>query len=102
VVRDELLEKHPGLATDVFNAFAESKRLYIEKLRAGTLEKMTPADETYKRVMQVTGKDPLPYGIEPNRAVLDNLIASALEQGILKRPVMTESLFARETLGLTG
>jgi 4,5-dihydroxyphthalate decarboxylase len=102
VVKDELLQKHPGLATDVFNAFAEAKRLYVEKLRAGKIEKMTPADETYKRVMQVTGKDPLPYGIEPNRAVLDNLIASAREQGILKRPVMLENLFAREALGLVG
>ena len=102
VVRDELLERHPGLATDIFRAFSESKRLYVEKLRAGRIEKMTPADETYKRVMELTGKDPLPYGLEPNRAVLDNLIASALEQGILKRPVMTEDLFARETIGLVG
>jgi 4,5-dihydroxyphthalate decarboxylase len=102
VVKDELLERHPGLATDIFRAFSESKRLYVEKLRAGRIEKMTPADETYRRVMEITGKDPLPYGIEPNRAVLDNLIASALEQGILRKPVMLEDLFARETLSLAG
>jgi 4,5-dihydroxyphthalate decarboxylase len=102
VVRDELLARHPGLARDVFQAFSESKRVYVERLRAGRIEKMTPADEMYQRVMGVTGKDPLPYGIEPNRAVLDNLIASALEQGILKRPVKTEDLFAHETLGLVG
>jgi 4,5-dihydroxyphthalate decarboxylase len=102
VVKDELLERHPGLATDIFRAFSESKRLYVERLRAGKIEKMTPADENHKRVMEITGKDPLPYGIEPNRAVLDNLIASALEQGILKHPVMTEKLFARETLDLVG
>jgi 4,5-dihydroxyphthalate decarboxylase len=102
VVKDELLAKHPGLARDVFEAFSESKRLYVDKLKAGRIEKITPTDEMYQRVMGATGKDPLPYGIEPNRAVLDNLIASALEQGILKRPVKVEDLFARETLGLVG
>jgi len=102
VVKDELLAKHPGLGADIFRAFSESKRLYVDKLKAGRIEKMTPNDDTYKRVMEITGKDPLPYGIEPNRAVLDNLIASALEQGILRKPVMTDALFARETIGLTG
>jgi len=102
VVKDELLERHPGLAREVFEAFSESKRLYVDRLKAGRIEKMTAADEMYQRVMGVTGKDPLPYGVEPNRAVLDNLVASALEQGILKRPVSVESLFARETLGLVG
>ena len=102
VVKDELLEKHPGLARDVFEAFSESKRLYVDKLKAGRIEKTTPTDEMYQGVMGVTARDPLPYGIDPNRAVLDNLIASALEQGILKRPVKIEDLFARETLGLVG
>jgi len=102
VVRDELLERHPGLARELFEAFAESKRLYVDRLKAGRIEKITPTDEMYQRVMGITGRDPLPYGVEPNRAVLDNLVASALEQGILKRPVNVDDLFARETLGLVG
>jgi len=102
VVKDELLERHPGLARDVFQAFSEAKRAYVDKLEGGRIEKMTPTDEMYLRVMGITRKDPLPYGIEPNRAVLDNLIASALEQGILKHPVNVDDLFARETLGLVG
>src|SRR5918997_2335971 len=32
VIKDSLLEKSPELAADVFNAFAESKRLYVERL----------------------------------------------------------------------
>src|SRR3954467_12084264 len=64
VVRDELLEAHPNLAREVFEAFAESKRLYVEKLRAGKIEKPTAADEVHRRVMEITGGDPLPYGIE--------------------------------------
>jgi 4,5-dihydroxyphthalate decarboxylase len=102
VVKDELLERHPGLAREVFEAFAESKRLYVERLRAGRIEKPTAADEVHRRVMEITGGDPLPYGIEPNRATLGELASSAVEQGILSRAPDIEDLFARETLDLVG
>ncbi len=102
VIKDELIAKHPKLAADVFNAFAQSKQLYVEQLKAGKIEKMTEADETAKRVMEVTGGDPLPYGIEPNRKVLENLIQHALKQGIIKKPVKVEDLFVPSTHGLKG
>ena len=102
VVRDELLEAHPNLARELFEAFAESKRLYVEKLRAGRIEKPTAADEVHRRVMEITGGDPLPYGIEPNRRTLEELISSAREQGILSRPPAIEDLFARGTRDLVG
>jgi len=102
VIKDDLIAKHPGLAADVFNAFAQSKRLYVEQLQAGKIEKMTEADETAKRVMEVTGGDPLPYGIEPNGKVLENLIQHALKQGIITKPVKVEDLFVPSTHGLKG
>jgi len=102
VVRDELLEANPDLAPRIFEAFAESKRLYVEKLRAGRIDKPTPADEMHRRVMEITGGDPLPYGIAPNRGPLEELIASAVEQGILSRAPSIEELFARNTRDLVG
>jgi hypothetical protein len=35
VIKDELPAAHPNLAADVFNVFAESKHLYIDRLKAG-------------------------------------------------------------------
>ncbi len=102
VVRDELLEAHPHLAREVFEAFAEAKRLYVEKLRAGKIDKPTAADEVHRRVMEITGGDPLPYGIEPNRGTLEELVEGAREQGILSRAPAVEDLFARETRDLVG
>jgi 4,5-dihydroxyphthalate decarboxylase len=101
VIKDELLAAHPDLAVDVFNAFVEAKRRYVERLKAGRIEKPTEADEVHARVMEITG-DPLPYGIAPNRKVIDELIGHALTQGIITRPVAAEELFARSTHGLTG
>ena len=34
----------------------------------------------YARVMEQTGADPLPYGIEPNRAVLEAISALAAKK----------------------
>jgi 4,5-dihydroxyphthalate decarboxylase len=102
VVKDELLAARPGLAADLFEAFAESKRRYVDSLASGAIEKPTAVDEMHKRVMQVTGADPLPYGIAPNRRTLDELVASAKEQGIIKRAFTMEELFPRETLVLVG
>lgn len=101
VVKDDLLDAHPDLAPEVFNAFAAAKRLYVQRLKAGRIEKPTAADEVHRRVMEITG-DPLPYGIAPNRKVLEELIQHALAQGIITRPVTVEELFARNTLGLTA
>jgi len=71
VVKNELLEAHPDLATEVFDAFAEAKDLYVERLRENAIETPTPTDLLYKRVMAITGGDPLPYGIAPNRSVFE-------------------------------
>jgi 4,5-dihydroxyphthalate decarboxylase len=102
VIKDELIEKYPDLAADVFNAFAESKRLYVEKLKAGKIEKMTDADTTAKSVMEITGKDPLPYGVEANRKTLEELIGHARKQGIITKPVTVEQLFVPSTHKLNG
>ena len=99
VIKDELLAAHPGLAADVFDAFAQSKRLYVERLKAGQIEKPTEVDEMHRRVMEITG-DPLPYGIEPNRKVLDELIGHALTQGIISKRVTADELFHPSTRGI--
>ena len=101
VVRDDLLAEHPEIATETFEAFAESKRLYVDKLKAGEIENPTKADEVHRRVMEITG-DPLPYGIEPNRPVLEELIGHAVTQKIIAGPVSVGDLFAPGTHGLMG
>jgi 4,5-dihydroxyphthalate decarboxylase len=101
VIKDELIAAHPGLAADVFEAFAGAKRHYLAKLKAGTIEKPTSVDDVHGRVMAITG-DPLPYGIEPNRKMLEELIQHALAQNIISRPSNVDELFAPETRRLVA
>lgn len=81
VVRDELLEHAPA----IFDAFERAKDAYVE---SGSL------DPLHARVQEITGSDPLPYGIEPNRAMIDELIDHAVRQRILRRHPDVDSLFA--------
>ena len=101
VIKDELLAKYPDLAGDAFQAFAEAKRRYVERLKGGQIEKSTAVDKMHARVMEITG-DPLPYGLAPNRKVIENLIGHASAQGIIARPVRVEDLFAEGTHSLTA
>lgn len=102
VVKEELLKAHPHLATAVFDAFAQSKRRYVERLRAGSIIRPTATDEMHRRVMDITGADPLPYGLAPNRRMLEQALAAAVEQGILERAPTLEALFPAPTHHLTA
>ena len=102
VVKDELLEAHPGLATALFDAFAEAKRCYVERLRVHAIENPTATDRMYQRVMETTGTDPLPYGIAPNRAMIEQLVSHAVRQRILDRPPAVADLFHESTHDLTA
>lgn len=87
VVRDELLEAHPELPAAVLGAFERAKELYLER---GEL------DPLHARVRALTGGDPLPYGVAPNRAAIEELIEHAVAQRILRRRPSVDELFAIE------
>lgn len=102
VVRDELLAAHPGLASAIFDVFAEAKRRYVERLKDGEIAEPSATDQRCQRVMEITGADPLPYGIAPNRWMIEAVMDYAGEQGIISRPFEMQELFARGTLDLVA
>jgi 4,5-dihydroxyphthalate decarboxylase len=91
VVRDELLAAHPEVGPAIFEAFAEAKRRYAP----------SRYEPVHRKVAAVIG-DPLPYGIDPNRDVLEAVIQHSVEQGILRRPFTVEELFPENTHALTA
>jgi 4,5-dihydroxyphthalate decarboxylase len=97
VVRDELLAQHPGLAASLFGAYAEAKRRYVSALANGVISEPGPDDRMYQRVANLTGADPMPYGIAPNQAMIDQLIRYAVDQKILSKPVTAQEIFAAGT-----
>lgn len=102
VIKDEVLQRYPHVAAELFETFGAAKRLYLERLRTGEIGAPSAADAMYARVLEITRRDPLPYGIEPNRAMLETLLGYAREQGILPRRFALEEVFAPGTAGLTA
>ena len=102
VVKDELLAAHPGPAADLFTAYAAAKNRYVAALTGGAIADPGPADRMYLRVAEITGADPMPYGIAQNRAMIDQLIRYAVDQKILDKPVTAEDIFAAGTHDLTA
>ena len=101
VVKDGVLGAHRGLARDLFEAFSEAKRLYVQRLQTGGIETPSPSDELFRRVAETTG-DPLPYGLAPNRRVLEAVIQYSVEQMIIPQVVAVDELFAAGTHDLVG
>jgi 4,5-dihydroxyphthalate decarboxylase len=81
VVKDELLADAPA----IYDAFVRAKEAYLE---SGELDPM------HARVAEIRGGDPLPYGVEANRATIDELIDHALRQKILRERPDVDALFA--------
>ena len=102
VVKNAALAAHPDLAVQLFEAFAAAKRPYLERLRAGCIVAPTKADKMYRRVLDITGSDPLPYGVEPNRRTVAALVGYAREQRIVSHGYEVEELFVRDTVAMTG
>ncbi|GAA5148261.1 ABC transporter substrate-binding protein [Microbacterium pseudoresistens] len=100
VIRDELLAEHASLAEAVFTDFATAKRGYLEQLADGRGD--TRQDRVLRRVAQITGADPLPYGIDENRTTLNALIEHAMSQHIIRSAPALDAVFEPSTFGLIG
>jgi 4,5-dihydroxyphthalate decarboxylase len=85
VVKDALLASHLDLAPALFDAFERAKDLYVG---GGDLEPL------HARAAELVDGDPLAYGMDANRAIVDELLDHAVAQGILRRRPAVEELFA--------
>jgi 4,5-dihydroxyphthalate decarboxylase len=99
-VRKEIYEQHRWVAQSLTKAFLESKALCAqEMLDRATLRYMLPwVNQEIEHTTDLMGKDFWPFGLEPNRKVLETFIAYASEQGLLESELKVEDLFAKETL----
>ena len=91
VVKDEVLKKHPEVAQSLFDAFYQSKEIYLKQLHAG--ESVSDKDEHYRSMSKIVGPDPLPYGIEKNRASMKALMTYCFQQGLLKKEYSIDDMF---------
>ncbi|MBU8539410.1 substrate-binding domain-containing protein [Falsiroseomonas tokyonensis] len=93
-LRRDLAEQHRWLPRSVFKAFLQAKTLAQRNMwEMGFLTTSHPwlGDEA-RRLRDIMGEDPWPYGLEPNRKTVETLIRYAREQGLIHRAVTAEEL----------
>jgi len=100
VIRRDVYAKNPWVAQSLYKAFAEAKakayRLYDQTAALPAMVPWLVAElEEARREM---GEDWWPYGLEPNRKVLETFLRYHHEQGLSQRRFAPDELFARETL----
>jgi 4,5-dihydroxyphthalate decarboxylase len=94
-IRRDTYEKNPAIAQSLYNAFNESKRVALGKMRnLAALRYMLPwLGDDLDELDTVFGADPWPYGVEANRTTLATLMQYMVEQGLLKAVIPVEDLF---------
>ncbi len=94
-IRRAVYERHPFIATSLFDAFEQSKNRALAKMMAtGALRYMLPWLELdLDEIHEVFGGDPWPYGVEPNRPTLEALVTFLHEQHLISRKLPLEEIF---------
>jgi 4,5-dihydroxyphthalate decarboxylase len=100
VIRRELYEAHPWLAMSIYKALVAAKAKAMALYdQTAALPAMVPWLTAHlEEARREMGEDWWPYGLTPNRHVLDTFLRYHHEQGLSKRRLSPEDLFAKETL----
>jgi 4,5-dihydroxyphthalate decarboxylase len=94
-IRRAVYAKNPWIASSLYAAFVEAKRIARARLRyAGSLAAMLPwLQDEIEEIDEVFGGDPFPYGVEANRPTLTALVQYMAEQHFIAAPMPIETLF---------
>jgi 4,5-dihydroxyphthalate decarboxylase len=96
VVKRTLYDRHPWLASSLMKAFEEALQIArADMMYRSSLKIMLPwlADHV-EETQRVMGDDYWPYGIEPNRKVLETFLRYSYSQGLAKKLWEPEEIFA--------
>ena len=94
-IRRSLVERHPFLPAAVFKAFDRSKQIALARLSDTSATKVTLpfVEEQLRATRALLGDDFWPYGLAPNRVVLDRFLERHHGERLSARRLVPEELF---------
>jgi len=95
VIKNSVLDQNPWVAKSLYDAFAQSKKEYLDRLNAGG--DLSPQDQAMVKLKETIGPDPIPYGIAANRPAVATMIRYNVQQGIIPRAYDVEEIFHEST-----
>lgn len=97
VVRRTLLDKYPWLALNLYTAFNEAKR-QVAAAAQGHNGPYLEAGLLDASARKGLAQDPMAYGVKAARPVLETIVQYVHEQGLSKRRVKLDEIFAASTM----
>ncbi|NQV54849.1 MAG: 4,5-dihydroxyphthalate decarboxylase [Rhodospirillales bacterium] len=99
-IKRSVLEAHPWVAANLYEAFTEAKDRALERAFKGShaIYPVPWAVDAARDAKKLFGDDIWPYGIEPNRPTLEAFLKFSYQQGVAYRKLKPEDLFAEQTL----
>jgi 4,5-dihydroxyphthalate decarboxylase len=94
-IRKDVYEKHPFVATSLYNAMVQSKDLALKKMKnLRALRYMLPwMTAEIDEIQEIFGDDPWPYGVEENRPTLEALVTYMHDQAMIPKKIPLKELF---------
>jgi 4,5-dihydroxyphthalate decarboxylase len=98
-LRREVYDRNKWIAANLMTAFEQAKARSLQRLREYNTARIPIAWlPTYTaEITSLMGEDFWPYGAEPNRKTLEAFLRFAHNQGVCKRLLKLDELFAPET-----
>ncbi|MFQ5683912.1 MAG: ABC transporter substrate-binding protein [Candidatus Binatia bacterium] len=97
VIKKDILDRDPWVATSLFQAFNETQRVYREFMQQPHRLSFAWGRSYFEEERKFFGKDPFCQGLRENRHDVQTMIHFAQEQGMLARPLTVEELFTENT-----
>ncbi len=100
VIRKDVYRNCPWVAQSLYKAFCKAKDICYQNLEEGAALKYSLPWLTseMKKTREILGEDFWPYGIERNLKELQAFIRYSAEQGLIKKELKIEKVFAKNTL----
>jgi 4,5-dihydroxyphthalate decarboxylase len=96
VARRAVLDEHPWVAERLTAAFGECLDRSVARMvdRVGSRVPLLWTADHHRQTHEILGFDPFRYGIDANRMTLAAFVRFAYEQGVTRRLVTVDELFA--------
>lgn len=100
VVKRSIYEEDPWVCQSLLKAFSQAKDITMQSLsETAALKAMLPwLVAHFEDAQRIMGEDYWPYGFDANEATINTFLRYSFEQGLSKRQLKAEELFAPETL----
>lgn len=99
VIKEDIYKAHPWVAMNLYKAFCKAKAICDEAMADSSALKVSLAwlMAELEEEKQFFKGDIWPYGLEPNRHVIETLAKYSYDQGLSERLLTPDELFAENT-----